>query len=211
MLYTEFEKERTMNEQEQKAIIGICILAAIADGLQGEAERTQIQNRHVVEMDGIDGIAARRSSPLRSRRKTRCGHVLHLVLARTKYDERLLITATCLFHAVHIRVIRRHEGDIGSEIRRFKTLGLLRDRSEDKRRIARARAYAGTFVECQNHVRDYSRSTLPVHRPSSRGGADSAMKCGRALDPTGRKRTLWISIRTHPRAADSMKGGFGGR
>ena len=32
-----------MNEQEQKAIIGICILAAIADGLQGEAERTQIQ------------------------------------------------------------------------------------------------------------------------------------------------------------------------
>ena len=32
-----------MNEQEQRAVLSICILAALADGSQSEAERTQIQ------------------------------------------------------------------------------------------------------------------------------------------------------------------------
>ena len=32
-----------MNEREQKGVISICILAALADGTQSEAERTQIQ------------------------------------------------------------------------------------------------------------------------------------------------------------------------
>jgi uncharacterized protein (DUF697 family) len=32
-----------MNEQEQRAVLSVCVLAATADGLQSEAERTQIQ------------------------------------------------------------------------------------------------------------------------------------------------------------------------
>jgi uncharacterized protein (DUF697 family)/tellurite resistance protein len=32
-----------MNQQEQKAIIGICILAAVADGAQSQEERTRVQ------------------------------------------------------------------------------------------------------------------------------------------------------------------------